>query len=555
MASSPTPAGSGLATSSAFLSCSEFASICSRSASCSARRPSISLLHLLLLGLAEAEDAGHALATPHARPRAFRPLGRGRLRTRRPSEGQRESRSQDRQVHLPHRRSPPRPVRPDTRPPHSTRCVARRRESSWRRNLAVRDVNGLCENVGRPHARCYTRVVGWKARDRGLWLTLAALTVLLVVLAALQYKWTSEIGRAEAERRQTQLERSTWRFANAFDREMGQVLTAFFRMEPPPPAEGWRALLLERLAAWRTTEHAALLSQVLLATRTPSGEVRLEACAAGDTAFHQAEWTPELEPLRQRLQATEGGRDGFFIRPGFLFDRPLALSFPLVDDARRQPARPAMGTLPASRASSFFSSTSITCASTSCPSSRRRTSGRWRRASSSWPWCGGPTVPSSTRATRRPGWAPPSRATCSAASPGAAGGPGGDRPGAGPGPGFGERPPDDARDREARRPSEEESPWLLVARHRGGSLEESVARVRRRNLGGRLRRPRRCSAPPPSSWPPGRRGPGASRGSRWSSWPASRTSSTPRSRRSAPPARTWPTASSPTPRRCAATAA
>ena len=131
-----------------------------------------------------------------------------------------------------------------------------------------------------------------KARDRGLWLTLAALTVLLVVLAALQYKWTSEIGRAEAGRRQTQLERSTWRLANAFDREMGQVLAAFFRMEPPPPADGWRTLLLERLAAWRTTEHAALLSRALLATRTRSGEVRLEACAAGDTAFHPTAWTP-----------------------------------------------------------------------------------------------------------------------------------------------------------------------------------------------------------------------------------------------------------------------
>ena len=70
----------------------------------------------------------------------------------------------------------------------------------------------MCETVREPRARCYTRVVGWKAKDRGLWLTLAALTVLLVVLAALQYRWTSEIGRAEAERRQAQLERSAWRF-------------------------------------------------------------------------------------------------------------------------------------------------------------------------------------------------------------------------------------------------------------------------------------------------------------------------------------------------------
>jgi signal transduction histidine kinase len=47
-------------------------------------------------------------------------------------------------------------------------------------------------------------------------------------------------------------------------------------------------------------------------------------------------------------------------------------------------------------------------------------------------------------------------------------------------PGRGGRPGSDRR--EARRPPEEESPWLLVARHRGGSLDEQVARVRTRNL-------------------------------------------------------------------------
>ncbi len=111
----------------------------------------------------------------------------------------------------------------------------------------------MYESVEQPCARCYTRDVTWKAKDRGLWLTLAALTVLLVVLAALQYRWTSEIGRAEAERRQAQLERSAWRFGNAFDREIARLLTAFFRMEPLPPGGDPRALLLERLAAWRPT--------------------------------------------------------------------------------------------------------------------------------------------------------------------------------------------------------------------------------------------------------------------------------------------------------------
>jgi signal transduction histidine kinase len=66
--------------------------------------------------------------------------------------------------------------------------------------------------------------------------------------------------------------------------------------------------------------------------------------------------------------------------------------------------------------------------------------------------------------------------------PGRGGRPGPDRPDVSPGPRSGGGPPDEGRGREARRPLEEESPWLLVARHRGGSLEDTVATVRTRNL-------------------------------------------------------------------------
>jgi signal transduction histidine kinase len=320
--------------------------------------------------------------------------------------------------------------------------------------------------------------VDWRARDRRLWLTLAALTVLLVVLAALQYKWTSEIGRAEAERRQNQIERSTWRFANAFDREMGQILAAFFRMDSPLPAEGWRTALRERLAAWKTTEHADVLSQVLLATRTLSGEVRLEACSAGDADCHQAAWTPELEPLRKRLQVTAGGRDGFFIRPGFLFDRPLALSFPLMD--RRDDSQPGPRWGP-------FRLAGVVLLQLDLDYLREHLLPQLAEANFG-PLAESDFVVAVVRREDRSvvyssdplaGMGAPQPGDVQRSLPGRGGRPGGEGPGAR----FGERPPDDARPRDARRPPEEESPWLLVARHRGGSLEESVARVRRRNLG------------------------------------------------------------------------
>jgi signal transduction histidine kinase len=338
--------------------------------------------------------------------------------------------------------------------------------------------------------------VGGKARDRGLWLTLAALTVLLVVLAMLQYRWTSEISQAEAERRQAQLERSAWRFGAAFDREIGEVLAAFFRMGPPAPDR--RALLLERVAAWRTNEHAALLSRVLLATRAPSGEVRLEACAAGEDAFREIAWTAELEPLRRRLEAAEGARGGFLVRPGSLLDPPLALSFPLVeagDDGQPgPPRRPSGGALVGTEGRARWGPFRVEGAvllqldpgymhEQLLPQLAEAHFGPLaesefvvavvRRADRSVVFSSDPAG----------GVDAPQPGDVQRSLPGRGGRPGGDRPDGGPGPFFGERPPDSGRGRDPRRPPDEESPWLLVARHRGGSLEQTVARVRRRNLG------------------------------------------------------------------------
>lgn len=339
----------------------------------------------------------------------------------------------------------------------------------------------MCETVREPRARCYTRLVTWKAKDRGLWLTLAALTVLLVVLAALQYRWTSELGRGEAERRQTQLERSTWRFANGFDREMGQLLAAFFRMEPLPPDGDPRAQLLERLAAWRRDEHAALLSAVLLATRSPSGAATLQACGIADAAFHDVPWTKELEPLRLRLQATEGGKDGSFVRPGSLLEDPPALQFPIVD----------AGSGPPSERWGRFRVTGIVLLRLDPEFLRAQLLPQLAEAHFG-PVAEREFVVSVVRRNDRSvvfstdphvgGFLDPQPSDVQRSLPGRGGRPGLDRREDGGGPGQGSRPPDEAHGREARRPTEEESPWLLVARHRGGSLEDTVARIRTRNL-------------------------------------------------------------------------
>jgi hypothetical protein len=319
-----------------------------------------------------------------------------------------------------------------------------------------------------------------KKRDRGLWLTLAALSVLLLVLGALQYRWVSEIGRAEAERRRAQLERSAWRFGGAFDREIGRALMAFFRMEPGPPSGDPRPRLLDRLVEWQRDEHAPLVSGLLLATRAASGEGRLEACAATERAFREVPWPPELEPLRQRLQMDADGRDGFPVRPGALFERPLAVLFPLVDAADEKETGPQWGR---------FHLVGVVLIRLDLDDLREQLLPQLAEAHFG-PLAESEYVVAVVRRTDRSvvfssdpavGMASSQPDDIQRSLPGRGGRPGPDRDRGRAGPRE-DGPPEVARGPEPRRPPEDESPWLLVARHRGGSLEQAVARVRRRNL-------------------------------------------------------------------------
>jgi len=328
------------------------------------------------------------------------------------------------------------------------------------------------------------------AKDRGLWLTLSALTVLVVALAGLQYRWVSELGQAEAQRRQAQLERAAGRFARAFDRQVGEVLTTFLRPEPGRPATGdRRERLLEGLAAWRTNEHAALVSRVLLATSTPSGEARLETCAADDNAFHEVSWTPDLEPLRQRLHAPQGGRGPFFIRPVALLDPPLALVFPMMGGRGAGPPGPEPGA---------FRVAGVVLLQLDPRYVREQLLPQLAEAHFG-PLAESEFVVSVVRRADRSlvfssdpadGVGAPRRGDVERGLPGRwgrldndRGRPGEDRPDPGVGPPLGERPtPGGPGQPPGGRPPEEESPWLLVARHRGGPLEVTVARVRRQNL-------------------------------------------------------------------------
>ncbi len=326
-------------------------------------------------------------------------------------------------------------------------------------------------------------MVGW-ARRHAVWIALSVLTALLVVLAVLQYRWTGEIGRAEAERGQVQLERSAWRFAAGLDRELAQPLMAM-RLDPGPAGDARRRALLERLADWqRRPEHPPFVTGAWLASRLDSGEVTLESCSLDGSSCRPAEWTGGLVTVRQRLQdaSERGGREGPPFRPALVVEDPLAEAIALFE--LREDAGPASRwrrvngfvilqldaaylrerLLPQLAETSFGPAADSAFALAVL----RRGDGAvvWASDAGEKPAAGHADVQLGIPFGARPN-APEERREW------------GGRFG-----GRLEPPREPSREGPPERPHgpREESPWLLVARHHGGSIEAAVAAVRRRNL-------------------------------------------------------------------------
>jgi signal transduction histidine kinase len=304
-----------------------------------------------------------------------------------------------------------------------------------------------------------------RRRNRGPWLILAVLTLLVGVLGSLQYHWTREIGRAAAERRQADLQRAARRFASALERELGRAGIAFFADLGPPPADR-RAFLIERLEVFQERENAGLVSGLLLATRLDRGRVTLEETRRGDEAFHEIAWPEELRVIGDRLADHAGeAAPGFPIRPGAVLEKPLGLVLPLFGASEGH----------GSGAGRFrLNVDGLVVVRLDEAYLRDRLLPRLAEVHL------GPagTRPFVVAILRRA-----DRTVFYASEPDALGGDkrNGDVELAIPGRGRGPGPMPDAGPPEAG-PPEPERPWLLVARHRGGSFEAAVASVQRRNL-------------------------------------------------------------------------
>lgn len=318
-----------------------------------------------------------------------------------------------------------------------------------------------------------------RSRERAPWLVLLVLGALVVSLGVLQYRWTRELGKAAAERRQAELRRATRRLAGAVDRELGQAAIAFFG-DAGPQAASRRAFLLERLAAWQDRDRAGLVSGLLFASLDGRGEPRLEEARTVDEAFHPVAWPAELQGLAQALAASGGGPEaGFPLRLGAVVEKPLGLVLPLFGAAQAggagQPRLRVDGIVVVLLDEGYFRERllpRLIDAQFGPEPTRVFEAAVLRRADRSLVFASAPLAEISDARSGDVELPLPNRGRAPEFPPALAAAPAASAPAASA----------SGEPSAASASRDDGAPWLLRVRHRGGTLEAAVASVERRNL-------------------------------------------------------------------------
>ena len=133
-----------------------------------------------------------------------------------------------------------------------------------------------------------------------LWLLLALL-VLLPLLAYWQYRWLGEVSDAERERMQRNLQAAATQFGQEFDQEL---TFAYITLQDAPfTFESTPQGFAERYRQWaEAATHPRLINAIYQVQTAAPGEFQLWRFDPATRVFTPAEWTPDLQPIRQSLQ-------------------------------------------------------------------------------------------------------------------------------------------------------------------------------------------------------------------------------------------------------------
>jgi signal transduction histidine kinase len=142
----------------------------------------------------------------------------------------------------------------------------------------------------------------------------ASLTILLAILAVLQYRWIGEIGQAERERLQAGMEAAADRAVAEVDREITRAWLSFqpsrSRLEDEADR---RAGLIRQVQAWRRTASVPMLVRdVFVTVPSAAGTSALQRLDEAAGRFTPVPWPEDLRGLRVPLsQPLEDGPQGW----------------------------------------------------------------------------------------------------------------------------------------------------------------------------------------------------------------------------------------------------
>jgi signal transduction histidine kinase len=142
-----------------------------------------------------------------------------------------------------------------------------------------------------------------------LFVAVAALLLVLGLLATLQYRWVGQVGEAERARLLSGARTRVEQLAQDFDREVTRGF-AWLQVDADMLGEDGGARYAPRYERWLArTEHAGMVSAVYVLAGE-GGSRPLRRFDPGTRTFVDAEWPGELLRLRDRLEAPEGGPGG-----------------------------------------------------------------------------------------------------------------------------------------------------------------------------------------------------------------------------------------------------
>lgn len=145
------------------------------------------------------------------------------------------------------------------------------------------------------------------ARLRKNWALVTVLlsAAMLAVLAGLQFTWTGQLSRAQAEMMQNALDNSIRQFEQVVQRELAYLLVRFQPRVRGARQDRWDQYAGDYALWARTTSYPAMLRRVLFHRVNPDGTEVLQELPLGQSEPISIAWSPELEDL---LAAVDSAR-------------------------------------------------------------------------------------------------------------------------------------------------------------------------------------------------------------------------------------------------------